>query len=118
MILQRSFAFLLLFSFFVFVCSPQLSSAMDPRFELDPAQVQKKTVRSPHQVKSSRGRSAHRTGRTHKKLIALQKNSHEQPVSAFQVSAGDASNSAIPDIQKARSFWDTLIPPGDSQLQP
>lgn len=118
MILQRLYVFLLLFSFLVFVCSPQLSSAMDPRFELDPAQVQKKSARSSQPVKSSRDRSAYRTSRTHKKLITLKKSSHEQPVSAFQMSAGNAANSAIPDVQKARLFWDALIPPGDSQLQP
>lgn len=116
MILQRLLVLLFLPLVVFLVCSSAICNAMDPRFELDPAQV-KKSTRSVHREKSARGSSSHRSHRGHRTGITLQKNLHEQATSALSLSV-QVSGSAVPDVQKVRLLWDRLVPAGNAALQP
>ena len=116
MILQRLLVLLFLPLFAFLVCSSAVCNAMDPRFELDPAQV-KKNTRLVHREKPVRGSSSRRSHRGHRTGITLQKNLHEQATSTLSLSA-QAPGSAVPDVKKVRLLWDSLVPAGSATLQP
>lgn len=91
--------------------------AMDPRFELDPAQVQKKSIRTDGPKKPAR-RASRRSARTQRGVLALHKHAveKEQPGSVLQLAA--AGSPAALDQQQIRVFWDKLVPAGMSAPQP
>lgn len=96
---------------------PVVCSAMDPSFELDPAQVQQTTVRNDNSKKNVR-KTSRRAVRSHRRAIALHKSSvdKEQPGSVLQLAV--AGSDTIPGQQQIRAFWETLVPTGSSALQP
>lgn len=98
---------------------PRSSYAIDPRFELDPAQVSKSVGSPSLREKASRRTGQARSGRSYKKTVVLQKQAvdQNQPAGAFQLAAGSYANSS-PNLQQVRSFWDMLNPPTGEALQP
>jgi hypothetical protein len=115
-VLRRSVA-LSLFSLSVAaVFLPSVSSAIDARFELDPAQVKKESGGSARRGKNARSSASHRSAKNHRTGIALHRSSHEQPAATLQLTSRNPDAGAAQDVQKVRSFWDTLVPAGDAAL--
>lgn len=91
--------------------------AMDPRFELDPAQVYKQSIRT-EGTKKSAHRVSRRSARSHRRALALHKSAveKEQPGSVLQLAT--AESAAVPDQQQIRAFWEKLVPDSMSAPQP
>ncbi len=116
--LRRSILFLGVVILFLML-QPSRCPAMDPRFEIDPAQVQKKTGGT---VKQNRENGRSKTYRAERKS----RNSHtrngrgavqDQLVSRFHLASGSAVVSE-PDMLQIRAFWVKLMPSGGVVLPP
>jgi len=83
--------------------------AMDPRFELDPAQVQKKSVRTEEGKKPARKRSR-RFAKSHRRALALHKNAVEKEQHGSVLQLATTGLDAVPDQQQIRAFWGKLVP--------
>ncbi len=112
----RSFAFSLLSLVVAAVFFPSASCAIDTRFELDPAQVKKESSSAARRGKNARSGSSHRYIKGHRTKMALHKSPLEQPTSTLQLASYSTEAGDVPDIRKIRSFWDTLVPAGDTAL--
>lgn len=118
MIIMRccSFALSLLSLGVAVVLLPSASCAIDARFELDPAQVKKESSSAVHRRKNVRSSASHHYIKSHRTKIALHKSPLEQSAPILQLTAYNTEAGGIPDIRKIRSFWDTLVPAGDTAL--
>lgn len=116
MILLRFSLLTLLSLFLVADFLPTSCWAMDPRFELDPAQVQKKTIRTEEGKKSARRRSQ-RSARSHRRALALHKSAVEKEQSGSVLQLATTGADVVPDQQQIRAFWGKLVPTGPSAPQ-
>lgn len=98
------------------VLFPSAGCAIDARFELDPAQVKKESGSAVRRVKHTRSGASHRYIKSHRTKIALHKSPLEQPTSTLQLTSYGTEGEGVPDIRRIRSFWDTLVPAGDTVL--
>lgn len=117
-VLCRSTVSLLLLLAAATLFLPSASSAIDARFELDPALVKVESGGSAHRSRSKHTRTgrSRRSAKQHKTSIALHKSPLEQPVSTLQLASCSADVEAVQNVQKVRSFWDTLVPSGETAL--
>lgn len=92
--------------------------AIDPRFELDPGQVSRSASSQVQREKAGRQTGHHRSHRSHKNSVLLQKQAADQnqPGDAVQQAAGYGTNSAT-GLQQVRVFWDVVNPPKGDALQ-
>lgn len=112
---KPSLLLMLLVTFF----EPVHSYALDPRFELDPAQVLKSSGQAVRGAKSAKSGTHRRSKKSRDERLALQKNAQEytQPVSSLHISA-DAAPAPVQDMQRLQAFWDTLVPLTGSPTKP
>ncbi len=96
--------------------------AMDPRFEIDPTQIQKNTGSTSGRENvtrrsvSLRSKSVRRSPTTRHKKATV----HEHPSVALHLAAV-GSGSAASELflhQRVRTFWDTVAPSGGSEPKP
>lgn len=117
-VLRRSIVFSVLSLAVTALFLPSASSAIDARFELDPAQVKMESGSSAHRSNSKNTRTSRppRSARKHRTGMALHKSPLEQPASTLQLAPYSADTGAAQNVQKIRSFWDTLVPAGETEL--
>ena len=117
-VLRRSVVFSLLSLAVAALFLPSASSAIDARFELDPAQVKMESGASAHRSNSKKTRTSRsqRSARKHRTGMALHKSPLEQPASTLQLAPYSADTGDAQNVQKIRSFWDTLVPAAETAL--
>lgn len=114
--LCRAAAFSLLSLGVATVLFPSASCAIDARFELDPAQVKKESGPAANRGKNVRSSASHRSAKKHRTRMSLHKSPLDQPTSALQLTSYNADAGATQNVQKLRSFWETLVPAGEAEL--